>query len=198
MVFFNYFNLSGFKNWAAGRVRALSQSFAQVFGRLGRHRTRLIGAAYFAVSVALGFVAFTCSREEAIEYWERTFLPSGQVIGFALGSRGLVAAVEGYQLQKVLRSLPTSLDDRGSIWLSADPIWVAVFLPSKDDSSVQAETYCLDCKNLPKNWQPMGIGWRAMDKVVNQIDNLLKRRKETKIAPSTQIRSRRDPREFIY
>jgi hypothetical protein len=193
MVLFNNLSLPRFKNRIARGVQALSKNLGQL---CGRHRTRLIGIAYFGVSIALGFAAFTFSRVEAIEYWERTFLPSERVIRFALGSRGLVPAAEGYQAQRVLRSLPSSLDEKGSIWMSTDPIWVAAFLPSKEDTSIQVLTYCLDCKNFPKNWQPMGIGWRAMDKAIEQIDRGLKGRKEVKTAPLSKIRS--DPREIVY
>jgi len=205
MVFFNDFNLRGIKNWASRRIRALSKSLQShgLFVFFRRHRTRFIGITYFGVSVALGWVAFTLSREEAIEYWERTFLPSERVIRFALGSRGLAGASEGYPLQKALRSLPSSLDERGSIWFSAEPIWVAAFLPSaatqasgEDSSSVQARVYCLDCKNFPKNWHPLGLGWRALDKVIDQIDIELRQKKGIKMIAPRKLQ--RDPREIVY
>ncbi|MEO5968901.1 MAG: hypothetical protein ABIQ95_03165 [Bdellovibrionia bacterium] len=193
MVFFNRFNLPRLKTWTARRVRAVSKSLTQL---CGRHRTRLVGIAYFAISVVLGFAAFTLSREEAIEYWERTFLPSERVIHFALGSRGLIPATEGYHSQKALRSLPSSLDEKGSFWLNTDPVWVAVFLPSDKDFGIHAVAYCHDCKNFPRNWQPMGIGWRAMDKVIEQIDKGLRHRKDVKrvLLPKFQD----DPREIVY
>ncbi len=202
-AFFKNFSLLWIKNRAVGRIRALSKDIRP---HLGPHRSRIVGLTYFMVSIILGLFAFTLTREEAIEYWERTFLPSERVIRFALGSRGLRAAREGHPLQRGLRALPSSLDEKGSIWVSADPIWVAAFLPSHSDSDVQPVVYCLDlkmCKNCPedcrippKNWQPMGRGWRAMDKVIDQIDGDLRLRKEKIGAPWVKIR--RDPREILY
>lgn len=202
-AFFKNFSLLWIKNRVVGRIRAVSKSMRPHFEQ---HRSRIVGLTYFVISVILGLFAFTLTREEAIEYWERTFLPSERVIRFALGSRGLKAASEGHPLQRGLRALPSSLDEKGSIWLSADPIWVAAFLSSHSDSEVQPVVYCLDrkmCKNCledcripPKNWQPMGRGWRAMDKVIDQIDGDLRLRKEIKGGLS--VKTRRDPREILY
>jgi hypothetical protein len=193
MVFFNYIHLFRNKNRDSGRIRALSKGLTQL---CRPYRSRLIGSAYFALSGVLGFMAFTFSREEAIEYWERTFLPSEQVVRFSFGSRGLVEAGEGYLVQKAFRSLPSSIDAKGSIWLNADPIWVAVFLPHPETGTIQAVAYCFDCKSLPKNWEPKGIGWRALDKTLETVDIELSRRKSSKMSIPPQFL--KDPREILY
>lgn len=197
------------RSWFTGRVQAISGYVRAVFvssrqfkiqglkirrDTLWKPRKRLFSALLLGSSLLLGVWANELSELEAIKKWERTHLPSERLFEFAMGSRGLRGVSEPRQLQKLIRSITTHLDATGSVWLSSDLNWVAFY--SNPDQGIQVQFYCLECLKLPQNWQPVGIGWLALEQVTGVLDQ---RKSEIHLSavrnPKTVFR---DPREVVY
>ncbi len=148
----------------------------------------------FSSSIFLGIWANELSEAEAVRKWERSHLPSEQIFGFAMGSRRLLFVSDDKRVQKLIHSISTHLDEAGSVWLSSDSNWVAFY--SHPDQMIQVRFYCLDCTQIPHQWQPLGVGWFALEKVIAALDQ-----KKAKAVPLPSQKRKvmlRDPREVVY
>jgi len=187
------------RSWVSGRVpsiprRTFEKLRASIPWKTGKYKTRFLSGAFFLLALVLGVWANGIAEMEAISKWERNHLPSERIFKFALGSRGMHQVQDLNQLQKVMRSVPSRLDEMGSIWISTDANWAAYY--SSPDQALQAQIYCLRCSNRPEKWKPLGIGWRGLEDALDEIDKNTLLSKP--LAQKKKGRLPRDPRELIY
>jgi hypothetical protein len=191
--------LSGFREWISRRVRSLSRDPSQKFGKacgaaLWRQRNRLASGTFFVAAIILGLWANELAEADALARWERMHLPSERIIQFALGSRNFHSVRDENQMQKILRSIPSRLDESGAFWLSENANWVVFY--AAPDQAVQAQLYCFRCETLPKQWKPVGLGWRGLEETMQEIDKNLDFLKPVLLK---KVKAGwRDSREIVY
>ncbi len=172
-----------------GYLREIRNSISKTYRRYQR---LWVAALFLVLSLALGDRANEMSQKTGASSWEKSHPPSQKVIFYSLKSRGLTLIQGVSFFQKIYRTIPTSLDEEGSIWLSEDANWVAFFLASAE--AIPAQIYCLICKQLPVRWEPLGRGWQAFEKSLEELDHkiaALKLSRPKKFLP-------RDSREIVY
>jgi len=155
---------------------------------------RLLGAASLVLSVLLGFHANSISEREAIQRWERSHLPSSSIVRFALTSQGWQEIQDQKKIEKLMRSIPVTLDEGGSIWNSSDWNWILFYSHSID--LLQVQFYCYHCSEFPKIWTPLGIGWMGFEKALEGVR--LKLESEKTLLPKKIWAPWKDPREIIF
>jgi hypothetical protein len=170
-----------------GRAGALADS-------LKRHRRKIQSVALLLAALTFGIWAHDLAETEALSSWLHTHPPSEQMWRHALLSRGMRALEEPHALQKAAKSLPTLVDADGTVWLSADAGWIAVF--GRQANGLAQAIYCLECEHPPLGWSPAGNGWEAFDPVLAQVDQLISQRKPQQKALKRAVP--RDPREIVY
>ncbi len=188
-------NLHWGRVWISRRVSTLSANTLEkvrltLQARLWRNGKIWVGVIFLLLSVWIGNWAKQVSQLEAAAQWEREHLPSEQIIECLMKSRGLGLVRHLKKLHKVLRTLPSTIDDPGSIWISESVDWIAFY--GSPERSPQVQIYCLQCSFLPTQWGPLGVGWTAIALALQKMDQkaiLLK-------GPKAQIQ--KDPREIFY
>lgn len=150
------------------------------------------------LSVLLGIWAHQSSQAEALRTWESENLPSPRIWTFALGSLEFHALSDPRKIQKASKGLPSLLEEPGSVWITEDSRWIAVFLPT--DSSAPIRIFCIECEprkpaSWPTSWQPLGRSWKGFEEAMN-------RAKMVQRAPKSSLPAKkaiyRDPREVRY
>lgn len=219
MGFFNRFCMFRFMSGVAGGISTVSDrfkkrcriaasavrglSFKKVvkkpnFFKFHHNQRRLLSVALFLTAILLAIKAHDISQGDGIQKWLRDHPPSLKILEFSLGSRGLRSLAFSQKnekiFQKVIRTLPTSLDEEGAIWLSQDETWVASYYGK--DHEIQPYLFCAECSTLPKNWRSLGFGWPAFESLISAIDQRLTR--EQKKSPLEKKKVWRDPREISY
>jgi hypothetical protein len=207
MDFSHFWNFRRISMGFSKRIQTLLLSFTQKIGNNSPLKApvhsrilfkKWLGVASMVSSLFLGYWANQLSETAAIEKWEKAYLPSREVVHFALGSRNLKQPKDQRQIQRILRSLPQRLDDGGSFWISQDSNWVTYYATSEEQTDPQI--HCLNCSPsaIPNSsfnlWQPAGLGWRGLEKILEKIDLKIKN------TPRTTQKNRffRDPRELVY
>ncbi len=160
-------------------------------------RSRLASAGFILTAIGLGAWANTLSQSEAILKWERTHLPSDRVFQHALRSRGMTLVQDIHEVQRALRALPVSFDQKGSVWSSVDSNWIVFY--SDLDRVIQAQVFCLICSVRPNQWKAMGIGWRGLELALDALDEMNEKRSLVQVPVFKGKESFwRDSREIIY
>lgn len=176
-------------------VQTVSQITAN---RLRAHRRKLIGLCWLLLSVILGFWAEQIAQSEALQTWKDTHPPSPRVWRHALGSLGFEQCTDSKVLQKVLRNIPSMVDDHGSIWLSTETQWIAIY-SNEEDSTFPVDIYGLNCA-LPKegvrNWNNFNSGWDGFDQVLEHLTQALPH--SPKMVEKKKSKLSRDSREIRY
>ena len=162
MVFFDRLYRTQLIRGISARIQSLSQGFGRspLAARLIRHRRRFAGAALILVSIALGTWARDLAQAEALGSWLRLHPPSNLAWKHALESRQYRALTDPPALQRAARTLPSLVDEEGSVWASADARWIAIY--QKQDDGLGSAVYCLSCSGAPAGWQPLGRGWESL------------------------------------
>lgn len=169
MGFFDRFSLSSGISQISQRVQTLSKVTSN---KVWPHQKKILAIFLILFSIFLGFWAEKIARSEAVQEWERAHPPSPLIWGHAMGSRGLQKLQDPKILQKILRSLPSMLDEPGSIWLSSDQLWLVIF-SSDTELTVTAQIYCTSCKNPTQGkiaWERFGNGWIGFEQVLQRLD----------------------------
>jgi hypothetical protein len=175
------------------RIQALSNSLVRKSG--SATRKRVMSAGFLACSCVFGIWANDIAQIEAKMRWAREHPPSVRVIDFALGSRGLRKIEDTDQIHRVVRLIPTHLDENGAFWLSSNGQWVAFFSDSIQSNTIHI--YCSICNRTPQgpDWRPFGVGWEALENVTDEIDQ-----KTQNVSPIQRSKKVvfKDPRELSY
>lgn len=195
-------NLFRFRSGVSRRIREIPTTIKNAVGahcqaeRIWSTYRKCFGVASFLLSIFLGMVANSYSEQEALKRWEKNHVPSYSVVQFAMGSRGLMLNQNLSITQKLMRSLPTNLDDPGSFWMSQDSSWFAYYGNSNQQAQVQF--YRMGSSSLPHHWIPMGVGWRALEKSIDAVDRVKLSNQSRKIHPAQRAKQRLDPRQLVY
>src|SRR4051812_24622123 len=88
---------------------------------------RLLGLALLLLALGSGGWARNLAEADALENWLKSHPPSERLWEHSLTLNHFQAVREGKPLQHALRSLPSSLDEPQTVWLSADSNWIAIF-----------------------------------------------------------------------
>jgi hypothetical protein len=160
---------------------------------LWTQKERGLGGIFLLLAVAMGMWANEWSEQEAILKWEKTHLPSLKVIQHALESRGMVWLRDSAKIHRCLKSLPTSVDEKGAFWLH-DKGWVVFF--SQTPEMLIPQLYCLNCHEIGGQWSSMGRGWSGFENTMVQLDQRMKslRLLPKNVAPAVFL----DPRAILY
>lgn len=169
-------------------------------------RRRVRGALLVILSIVLASFAHEVARTEALESWIHENAPSSRIWRHALGAQSFQAVKSPNLMHRVLRSLPTTLDAVGSVWISQDSSWVVVFGGSEDKGSDIPLIYTRaeltprgelrDRTNPVKHWSPAGRGWEAFDQVLERVEKM---RAPPVFRPKkARVRTYIDPRAIIY
>ena len=195
MDFLSRRSLSLIQSGIQRRISALSGSFDS---KLWRYRRWGASAGFLLAAIFLASWAHSSSQAEAVLNWERTHVPSEKLVQVALQSRGLRRMEEGKVLNKVLRELPVSLDEKSAIWMTSDSNWVAYYLDP--DQATQAQVFCLECSTPPSPWQPVGLGWQGLEAALVGLDQRLASYRAPAKAKGERVRPKvwRDPRAVVY
>lgn len=151
------------------RVQTLSKVTSN---RVRLHQKRILGIFLIFFSIPLGFWAEKIARSEAVQEWEKAHPPSRVIWEHAIGSRGFQKLQESKSLQKILKSLPSMIDDPGAIWLSSDRQWIVIF-SQENELTETSQIYCVSCKNPTPGkiaWESLGIGWTGFEQVMKSLD----------------------------
>lgn len=178
-------------DWLSIRIRSLQAKLSEEPYR--GHKRKFLAVAFLITSISFGILAFGQAREEAIKSWERAHLPSLQVWVLALSTRGYRTLSDIGEIQKLARSLPTTLDSEGSIWVDRDLNWVVLY--HDINQALPAHIFYRDIRKKPEAWSPRGIGWAHFDSTLNEVDAMLAKAPKIlrkKAEPIT------DPREIRY
>jgi|GEM_PF-4807106 len=177
------------------RIQAVSQITTN---QLRVHRRKIIGLCWILLSVFLGFRAEQIAQSEALHSWKETHPPSTRVWRHALGSLGFEHCKDSKVLQKVLRSLPSMIDDHGSIWLSTQNQWIAIY-SNEENSTFPVDIYGLNC-NLPnreiRNWDNFNSSWDGFDKILEHLNQI--QPQSPKLVEKRKSKIPRDSREIRY
>lgn len=179
----------------SARVQRISHRLAgrALAARVTRVQKRILGACLLLFALVLGTWAHDLAQAEALGGWLREHPPSSQAWKHSLESRGYRTLTEPKAIQRASRSLPSLVDEEGSIWTGADANWIAVF--QKKDDVLASTLYCLECQKPPAGWQPLGRGWEAFDPTLALADAAMKRLKPVLKARKTVAS---DPMELHY
>ena len=195
-----------FKSRISQRIQTLSrlspQKFRSSLTRLAKYKRNLGSLFFLLLSLVLGTEAYHHSQTEGALNWLRAHPPSEQVLEYSLGRFGFQSVKDVEKIQKVMRFAPATLDDVGSFWISPSKQWVAYYFSREQES--QVTFYCKECGAPPHDWQPLGIGWEALEKLFIEIskDAIHTKGSPPKAAeaaePARKKEVHRDPREIIY
>src|SRR4051812_48560660 len=112
------FSLTGFSSRISG-LRKNSQ-----------HRKRALGVSLLCAALFLGSWAHELDESTALRAWLQAHPPSPKLIQRSLESLHYRQITAEKALQKVVRSLPTSVEADASFWISTSPEKVVYFPPS--------------------------------------------------------------------
>ena len=171
-------------------------SFQSLFKVTWENRQKGLGIVLVLFSVLAGNWASNASENAALLKWEKAHLPSLQVLSYAAGNRGMTEMKDIRQIQRCLRSLSVSVDEKGMFWLSEDSNWITYF---SGGDEVMPQVYCLICSLPPSKWSPMGIGWRGLEETMASVDAQIETgrlRIPSKKSPS--VRTKKDLRAIEY
>ena len=202
MDFFAHFlHLPGFDRLSK-RIQKVPLFYTKKIGTFRRKAQALL---LIIAAIGLGIWAKETTELEALQSWQLSHLPQRSVWEHGLGARGFKPLNELRLLQEVTRSLPTSLDDLGTVWISSNSYWVAIALPAKEKEALPQEAperlqiYCLKCTKSPmewKNWETLDRGWTGFEKSLSRIDRLPK---QATLSQSPRKKQKVwDPREIRY
>lgn len=164
------------------------------FGQaIQKHKSWILAVTWLLLAGGFGNWASESSEASAILSWEKRFRPSLRILHHALGSRSYTFLKDEKKVQKVEYTLPSTLDQRGSFWSTQDYNWIVYFTEGED--TVRPHLYCLDCSKKPENWREQGLGWRALDSLLETLDVLAAKRPKAVKRGSIEYR---DPREIRF
>ena len=145
-------------------------------------------------SLFLGIWANGVSENSAILKWEKAHPPSLKIVDYVSQAKQMQHMSDPFLLQKSLRALSVNTDERGSFWLGMDSYWLVYFLDEGPPL-----VYCLNCKEVPKKWMPLGIGWKGFEKGMELIEQEKDRLKAISTSKKNQNSTQfYDPRAIHY
>jgi hypothetical protein len=196
------FGLRGIWERIFRRLSAVSKGFVGKVGTSNpssffeKQRKRILAGVFFFLAIGLGWIAQDLAQTEAENRWGRNHPPSRAVVHYALASQGFVAVLEADSLQRVIRSIPTHLDDEGSFWITQDARWVVFIL--EGDTAIPASAYRLSSESRLKteHWIPLGQGWGGFEELMKRVKSKAPRLLNSKT--KKQLPLWKDPREIVY
>lgn len=156
------------------------------------------GAIWLVGSALLGGMASEVSRREALSDWLRSHAPPRATWERALASHGWKQVSSPEILHRVLRSLPSRLDEPATVWLTRDTKWIALF------ESVEVDPVAFGRPGAPEKpkatelagaWEPLGRGWPAFESL---LERMAAARPEITRKTGRERPRNRDPREIVY
>jgi hypothetical protein len=156
-----------------------------------------LSALFAIISCLCGLWAKELAESEAALRWGSEHPPSSRVVRFSLESFGYRREQDPDKLHRVVRWIPSHLDETASFWVTRDLDWIAYF--SDLQKTVQIELYCHSCSSVPKSqdWSPEGVGWSVFEDLLQRIEG----KKSIPMLPnkgSIRRSSPRDPREIVF
>lgn len=164
-------------------------------GPFKKYKGWIFGALWFVLAILFGIWANDASEASAILAWEKKFRPSLRIAHHAFASRAYAFQTDPKKVQSAEYTLPSTIDQEGSFWVSNDHNWVAYFAKAED--MIRPYLYCYDCTQKPKEWTEQGLGWRALDTILETLDVLAAKRPKAKAVKKGQAEYR-DPREIRF
>ncbi len=169
-------------------------------------KRRLIAAGYLGLALGTGFWAERVSTELALESWRRGNLPESTTWDLLLRSKGFTEVRDPDRVHRVLRSLPATTDQPGTVWTDAAFCRVVVF--GRLEENPAARVYrCLALRDsqlvtqpLPE-WRPAeagGAGWGAFESVAREVESRYRAWRAPVSAENPRMSPQPDPREVRY
>lgn len=191
------------RKWLPRRVRLNFPFSLKTWGKI---RAGMVSGIFLIVSAVFAWSAQEIVRGNALKEWESKRIPSLTTWRYALSTRGFHSPQdtatqntknESQVLHRAMRSLPSMLDNPGSIWISEEKAWIAVYRSA--ESAAEADgphLFCSRCQDPPHAWEPEGAGWSGFDQVIAILD---KRPHDTPNSKSEPKKQRfQDPRALEY
>ena len=132
-----------------------------------------MGAAFLLVAICLGIWAHSASKNQALLEWQHTQGPSPLLWKGIFQAKGYSVLENPLEQQRLIRTLPLSLDSQNSVLLSQDRKWIAVFGAPENEQNpwiFTAGAPILIKKELPKTWEPLGSGWIGLEATLQKIE----------------------------
>jgi hypothetical protein len=181
-----------FRDRVSKRLREVQKYLVQRF----RYQERFLSISSLVSAICLGTCAHRASENEALQRWERTHLPSDRIVQQSIRSYGWGSMDHSKTIEKLVRTIPASLDEKGSVWASDNWNWILFF--SSHSELVQPQFYCLHCAKVPTNWLPVGVGWKGLELTLEGMTTRLELEKSQ--LPKKKIKSVhwKDAREISF
>lgn len=190
--------INPFKKWIPQPNSAEKSGASWAQRNWRRIQSSIFGMSFITACVISAWTAQDIVHAQALRELELRRTPTKNTWRHALFSRGFQTPSIPEVLKRASRALPSTQDNPGSVWLSADRDWVAAFQGSSDSDSGAPELYCHLCGKAPPKWEPMGLGWSGFDAVIGKLDATSKSPGQEKIKKPLEKARFRDPREITY
>lgn len=177
-------------SWNQLRISLLSKCFEE---GLTSSKKYWLSGILFLLSLFVGHYANQLSEEKAIQNWESSHLPTPKIVAFSFESYGWKRIKDPQKTQKIIRSLPAALDENGSFWVSSQIDWIVFFSEHKNSETI--ELYCRTCQNSSNRWSFYGKGWRALERIIVKMDQIVRSSKPMVVKKPIQTV---DPRAWTY
>jgi len=201
---------------------ALSGTLQKLQARLSRksahfNKRPLGGLVLLIVSLLAANWAQDLSEKFSLARWKKSHPPSLAIWTHSLATYGFKPVEDSKLLRKLFRTLPSLVDEPGSIWLDKTGSWIATFhskdpmavplfhtrqripLPGESKKKRRALKKHLK-KTMPSAWNRTGYSWDGFERLLRQIEKL-----PPIVAPMLPAppiirtpRAWRDPRELSY
>ena len=155
-------------------------------------KRRILGIACFLLALFLAAWARQIAEVTALSSWLNSHHPSEMLWQQILALDGFNPVKEEHLLHQALRTLPLNLDEPGSVWMTADNGWIAVF----QDTSPSETVFTMSPSQPPLQWEPLGTGWIGFEAALRRAQWAAAAGK--KVAPPKPQAVREDPRAIRY
>jgi hypothetical protein len=197
MGFSPRFHWNQFRSGLQTRVQRVSEKYFSSF-RIARKR--LLSIFWIALAGLFGVWANEASELQAWNRFKKDHFPGRAVISAVLNGYHFVQIQESDRLQKILRTVPTHLDEEGAFWISTNRKWIVHF--SDWDDWVQAQVFSLEEKGAKATrrealkWERLGVKWEGIERLLRLLEEA--KQDKTQSKPFQSHRRFRDPREIVY
>lgn len=213
MEFHSIYHRNRLSKASSEKLQVLSKALSQISksGFLNQTLKKRVSAIFLLFfGLFLSYIARESIIRHTLDQWEIHHGPTWETWNILLKSRNYYPLQELKKIHRILYSLKFSTDHHQAIWIDSTKNWMILFY-NKKMSSIKSSSFPVDPsphvffrqselrsqKDFPKNWAPLGKGWRALEKL--QSFPLPLSYKKIQQKPSLPVRnSLLDPREIRY